>query len=102
MRALLSVLLLVGVLNMARAQDYPSRPVRIIVPSEPGGGTDISARILAERLSQAMGQQFVIENRPGAGQMIGVEQAARSPNDGYTLLVAAAAITDPGRRLTRT
>ena len=73
--------------------DYPSRPVRIIVPSEPGGGTDISARILAEKLSQAMGQQFVVENRPGAGQMIGTEQVARSPNDGYTLLVAAAAIT---------
>ena len=64
-----------------------------MVPSEPGGGTDISARILAERLSQAMGQQFVVENRPGAGQMIGTEQVARSPNDGYTLLVAAAAIT---------
>ena len=67
--------------------------MRIVVPSEPGGGTDISARILAEKLSQSMGQQFVVENRPGAGQMIGTEQVARSPNDGYTLLVAAAAIT---------
>ena len=94
MRAMLSVLLLIGAVTMAQAQpDYPLRPVRIIVPSEPGGGTDISARILAEKLSQAMGQQFVIENRPGAGQMIGTEQVARSPNDGYTLLVAAAAIT---------
>jgi tripartite-type tricarboxylate transporter receptor subunit TctC len=79
--------------TQAPAQDYPTRPVRIVVPSEPGGGTDISARILAERLSQSMGQQFVVENRPGAGQMIGTEQVARSPNDGYTLLVAAAAIT---------
>jgi tripartite-type tricarboxylate transporter receptor subunit TctC len=94
MRALLSALLLFGAVASAQAQsDYPSRPVRLIVPSEPGGGTDISARILAERLSQAMGQQFVVENRPGAGQMIGTEQVARSPNDGYTLLVAASAIT---------
>ncbi len=94
MRFLLPALLLIGAVNSAHAQaDYPSRTVRIIVPSEPGGGTDISARILAEKLSQSMGQQFVVENRPGAGQMIGVEQAARSPNDGYTLLVAAAAIT---------
>ena len=94
MRALVSILLLAGALTAAHAQaDYPSRPVRIVVPSEPGGGTDISARILAEKLSQSMGQQFVVENRPGAGQMIGTEQVARSPNDGYTLLVAAAAIT---------
>jgi tripartite-type tricarboxylate transporter receptor subunit TctC len=94
MRALLSALLLTGAVAMAHAQtDYPNRPVRIVVPSEPGGGTDISARILAERLSQAMGQRFVVENRPGAGQMIGTEQVARSPADGYTLLVAAAAIT---------
>ena len=94
MRALLCALLLFGLAAPAHAQaDYPSRTVRIIVPSEPGGGTDISARILAEKLSQSMGQQFVVENRPGAGQMIGTEQVARSPNDGYTLLVAAAAIT---------
>jgi tripartite-type tricarboxylate transporter receptor subunit TctC len=94
MRIVLSAFLLIGAIGAAQAQsDYPSRPVRIIVPSEPGGGTDISARILAEKLSQSMGQQFVIENRPGAGQMIGTEQVARAPNDGYTLLVAAAAIT---------
>ena len=94
MRAAFSALLLACAIVTAQAQsDYPSRPVRIVVPSEPGGGTDITARILAERLSQAMGQQFVVENRPGAGQMIGTEQVARAPNDGYTLLVAAAAIT---------
>jgi len=73
--------------------DYPSRSVRIIVPSEPGGGTDTTARVLAERVSQATGQNFVIENRPGAGQMIGIDLVARSPNDGYTLLVAASTIT---------
>ena len=94
MRTVLSALLLMTcALGAAPAQDYPARPVRIVVPSEPGGGTDISARILAEKLAQSMGQQFVVENRPGAGQMIGTEQVARSPNDGYTLLVAAAAIT---------
>ena len=94
MRLAVAALLLIGMAAEATAQsDYPSRPVRIIVPSEPGGGTDISARILAEKLAQSMGQQFVVENRPGAGQMIGVEQAARAPSDGYTLLVAAAAIT---------
>ena len=94
MRLAVAALLLIGMAAEATAQsDYPSRPVRIIVPSEPGGGTDISARILAEKLAQSMGQQFVVENRPGAGQMIGVEQAARAPSDGYTLLVAAVAIT---------
>src|SRR5262245_9140421 len=93
MRAMLTALFLIGALGATQAQDYPSRPVRIIVPSEPGGGTDISARILGEKLSQATGQQFVVENRPGAGQMIGTEQVARAAPDGYTLLVAAAAIT---------
>jgi tripartite-type tricarboxylate transporter receptor subunit TctC len=94
MRFILSALLLIAAVTSAHAHtDYPSRPVRVIVPSGAGGGTDISARILADRLSQAMGQQFVIENRPGAGQMIGTEMVARSPADGYTLLVAAAAIT---------
>jgi tripartite-type tricarboxylate transporter receptor subunit TctC len=73
--------------------DYPSRPVRIIVPSEPGGGTDTSARVLAERLSQSTGQNFIVENRPGAGQLIGIDQVSRAPNDGYTLLVAASTIT---------
>jgi len=73
--------------------DYPSRPVRIIVPSEAGGGTDTSARVLAEKLSQQTGKQFVVENRPGAAQMIGIEAVSRAPADGYTLLVAASPIT---------
>jgi len=60
MRLVLSALLLIGTLGVTQAQDYPSRPVRVIVPSEPGGGTDISARILAEKLSQATSQQFVV------------------------------------------
>jgi len=66
---------------------YPTRPVRLIVPSSAGGGTDIVARILTPELSKRLGQQVVVENRPGAGTMIGIEAAARSPADGYTLLM---------------
>ena len=65
---------------------YPSRAVRIIVPSAPGGGTDIVARVMAQHFSKAFGQQFVVENKPGAGNLIGIEAAARSAPDGYTLL----------------
>ena len=67
--------------------DYPTRPVKVIVPSPPGGGTDILARVLAQHFSKTFGQAFVVENKPGAGNMIGIESVARSPADGYTLLV---------------
>jgi len=66
---------------------YPSKPVRMVVPSSAGGGTDIVARIMAPELSKRLGQQVVIDNRPGAGTMIGLEVAAKSPPDGYTLLM---------------
>src|SRR5262245_18690318 len=72
--------------------DYPVRPVRIVVPSPPGGGTDIVARVLAQHFSQAFGQQFFVENKPGAGNMIGIETVARSPGDGYTLLMVASTL----------
>ena len=85
--------LALSVVQALSEPSYPSRPVRIIVPSEAGGGTDISARALADRLAQSTGQQFYIENRPGAAGMIGIEIAARAPNDGYTLLIAASTIT---------
>ncbi len=65
---------------------YPERPVRVIVPFAPGGGTDITVRLLAAKLTDAMGQSYVVDNRPGAGSMIGTEIAARATADGYTLL----------------
>ena len=68
---------------------YPSKTVRLIVPYPPGGGTDTLARVLSQRLGEALGQQVVIDNRPGAGANLGVEIAAKAPNDGYTLLMAA-------------
>jgi tripartite-type tricarboxylate transporter receptor subunit TctC len=71
----------------AFAQAYPVKPVRIVVPSSAGGGTDIIARVLAPELSKRLGQQVVVDNRPGAGTMIGIEMVANSPADGYTLLM---------------
>src|SRR5262245_56837666 len=79
---------LVAITLPVLAQSYPVKPVRIIVPSAPGGGTDTTARLIAPRLSELLGQQLVIDNRPGAATMIGLEAAARSAPDGYTLLVA--------------
>src|SRR5262249_27560502 len=75
----------------ARAQAYPTRPVRIIVGYAPGGGADITARLLGQWLSEGLGQQFIIENRPGAGSNIGTEAVVRAPPDGYTLLLIATA-----------
>jgi tripartite-type tricarboxylate transporter receptor subunit TctC len=76
--------------RMAWAQAYPSRPVRIIVPVGPAGVTDIIARFMGQWLSERLGQPFVIENRPGAGNSIGTEAVVRAPADGYTLLLVGA------------
>jgi len=76
----------------ASAQMYPTKPVRMIVPFTPGGGSDIVGRVVAQRLSAALGQQFVVENRPGAGGRIGTEAVARAPADGYTLLFATSSV----------
>ena len=72
--------------SRARAQAYPTRPVRIIVGFPAGGPTDIVARVIAQRLSERLGQEFLVENRPGAASNIGTEAALRAPPDGYTLL----------------
>ena len=80
--------LLAAAASAALAQaDYPSRPVRIIVPSSPGGGTDILSRLLTPRLSERLGQPVVVDNRPGAGSIIGNELVAKASPDGYTLLM---------------
>ena len=81
----------------AAAQKWPEKTVRIVTPFGPGGGTDIFARILAQRLSEVLGQQFIVENRPGAGSTLGTEFVARSAPDGYTLLMTSASFSfSPG------
>src|SRR6185295_4163706 len=71
--------------SMAAAADYPSRPLRLLVPFPPGGGNDLLARILAARLSDRFGQQVVVDNRAGGGGVIATDTAAKAPADGYTM-----------------
>jgi len=80
-------LLLCASASLTLAQDYPSKPVRMVVPFPPGGTTDILARAVGQKLSESWGQQVVIDNRPGAGGNIGTDIVAKSPADGYTLLM---------------
>ena len=82
---------LLAVSCVAWAQSYPIKPVRLIVGFAPAGGTDITARLIGQWLSERLGQQFIIENRPGAGSNIATEAVVRAPPDGYTLLVATSA-----------
>jgi tripartite-type tricarboxylate transporter receptor subunit TctC len=77
--------------RIAKAQAYPSRPVRVIVGYPPGSGPDITARLIGQPLSERLGQPFIIENRPGAGSNIATEAVVRAPADGYTLLLVASA-----------
>ena len=83
----------------ARAESYPSRPIRMIVPFPPGGGVDLTARLLAEPLQRELGETIVIENRGGAGGVIGVDAMSRAPADGYTLSLTGAGTTTAGPHL---
>src|SRR5262245_57228822 len=79
--------------GIAQAQNYPTKPVRIIVPFPPGGGSDYIARLIAPPLTKVFGQQVIVENRPGAGSTLGAEVALKSPADGYTLLLVSPSYT---------
>src|SRR3954447_3915694 len=91
LRLAAGVATLPAVSRIARAQAYPSRPVRIIVGAPAGGGIDITARLIGQWLSERLGQQFVIENRPGAGGNIAAEAVVHGPPDGHTLFLATPA-----------
>src|SRR5262249_61326285 len=84
----LIVLALQGASGFARADDYPSRPITLIVPFPPGGSTTVMARIVADKLSAALGQQIVVENRGGAGGTMGTPCAAKAAPPGYTILLS--------------
>jgi tripartite-type tricarboxylate transporter receptor subunit TctC len=96
-RLLLSLALLLGAILPASAQNWPNRPIRVIVSQAAGGTPDIICRLVMEPLSRALGQQIVVENRPGGGNVIGAQAAARAESDGYTLFFATAAalVTNP-------
>ncbi|TSA40469.1 MAG: tripartite tricarboxylate transporter substrate binding protein, partial [Betaproteobacteria bacterium] len=85
LRSFISVLILLALAPGAGAQSYPAKPIRLIVPYVAGGDTDIVARLITPKLSEALGQQVVVDNRPGAGSLIGTEALLRAPADGYTL-----------------
>lgn len=74
--------------TLAGAQSYPAKPIRIVVPLAPGGGGDIIARVIGQKMSEGLKQAAIIDNRPGASTIIGTELVARSPADGYTLVMA--------------
>ena len=79
--------------GLASSQQYPVKPVRVIVPFAPGGGSDITARVFSNKLSEFMGQQFVVDNRGGAGGLIGMELTARAPADGYAIMMMSASFS---------
>jgi tripartite-type tricarboxylate transporter receptor subunit TctC len=88
--AIAAVLSLATVSTVAHSQAYPSKPIRFIVPFAPGGSTDLLARFLAQQLAAPLGQTVVVDNRAGAGGVVGAEMAARAPADGYTIVLGSA------------
>ena len=87
MRITTMLFCMLAIVTPAAAQDYPAKPVKVIVPYAPGGATDIIARIVAQRLSESLGHSFIVDNRPGANGNIALEATAKAAPDGYTLLV---------------
>src|SRR4249919_3185932 len=91
MRRVLRLIFVAAVFSIAPApvlaQEYPVKPVRLVVPFTPGGTTDILGRLVAQKLTESLGRQVLVDNRPGAGGTIGVEIVAKSPADGYTLVM---------------
>lgn len=93
MRSLVTVLCCMVAVGAIHAQDYPTKSVRIIVPFATGGPADVYARAVAQRLTESLGQSFIVDNRPGGGAVVGTDAAAKSPADGYTLLMMSNAQT---------
>ena len=94
MGVLLFVLIaFVSVSGPVQSQQYPIKPIRIVIPFAPGGGSDLIGRLIAQKLTERLGQQVIVENKPGAGGNLGAEQAIRAPADGYTLLLVAGSYT---------
>src|ERR671912_162180 len=99
MKTLLAFVLGIFVVSTATAQSWPQKPVRFIVPFPPGGATDISARLVGEKLSQIWGQSVVIENRGGAGGALGAAEAARAAPDGYTLFFPSGSVVTANQHI---
>ena len=87
-QAFAAALATLGFCSLAQAQEFPTKPVKIIVPYQPGGSSDVVGRVAGQQMASILGQQFIVENRSGAGGISGVEALVKSPPDGYTLLVA--------------
>jgi len=100
-RLLLALLPLLALMAtpLAQAQTYPSKPIRLVVPFPPAGATDITARMLAQKLSEALGQSMVVDNKPGAGGSIGTDIVAKAAPDGYTILIATSSTHSVGPAL---
>ena len=92
-RALACIAVLLALAATGAAQDYPAKPIRMIIPFPPGGGSDVTGRVVANALGERLGKQVIVDNRAGAGGVIGSEIAAHAPKDGYTLLMVSLAHT---------